>query len=356
MNPRLTDWSLAAGIAVAFASGMLSLVSGRPEDWWVFIIHGISGLWLLPLTLYKLWRVRKRLLPRAWDRRTLIGVATSAAVLLTLASGIAWTSGGNFVVLGYNLLNWHIIFGLLLTAAVSAHMVARARPLAARHLRDRRQLLRLSGIFAGAIVFWPAQQALARRLGTPGGQRRFTGSREVGSYGGNHAFPLVSWFADRPLPLDLAAWRLRVGGLVAKPLTLALADLTQHHATDFADAVLDCTGGFFTAQIWRGMSVGRLLDAAEPLPAAQFVRFTSVTGYRWSLPLGEARQALLATHIGDAPLRHGHGAPARLVAPQQRGFVWVKWVVAVEVLREPDFGQLATIYTSGFTPIGAGER
>ncbi len=118
---------------------------------------------------------------------------------------------------------------------------------------------------------------------------------------------------------------------------------------------LDCTGGFASTQIWRGIHVGALLDRAGVREGAGWVRFRSVTGYRWSLPLAEARDALLATHVGDEPLNHDHGAPVRLVAPGRRGFQWVKWIVAVELLTAPDFGQAIAIHTSSFTPAGRGE-
>ena len=93
-----------------------------------------------------------------------------------------------------------------------------------------------------------------------------------------------------------------------------------------------------------------------PLPGAAWVSFVSVTGYRWSLPLEEARAALLATHVSGEPLSHDHGAPLRLVAPDRRGFQWVKWVVRVEVRTAPDPGELIAIHVSGFSPEGRGER
>jgi DMSO/TMAO reductase YedYZ molybdopterin-dependent catalytic subunit len=71
------------------------------------------------------------------------------------------------------------------------------------------------------------------------------------------------------------------------------------------------------------------------------VRVISHTGYRWSFALPEARRLLLATHIADAPLSHGHGAPARLVAPGHRGWHWVKWVARIEARAGPDPGALA---------------
>ncbi len=74
-----------------------------------------------------------------------------------------------------------------------------------------------------------------------------------------------------------------------------------------------------------------MLDAARPTSDAALVWFVSATGYRWPLPLAEARRALVATHVGGEPLSHEHGAPLRLVAPQRRGFQWIKWLVAIEV-------------------------
>jgi DMSO/TMAO reductase YedYZ molybdopterin-dependent catalytic subunit len=56
-----------------------------------------------------------------------------------------------------------------------------------------------------------------------------------------------------------------------------------------------------------------------------------VTGWYAELPVHEAREALLATSVADAPLPHGNGAPCRLVAPDRRGLEWVKWVGQVEV-------------------------
>jgi DMSO/TMAO reductase YedYZ molybdopterin-dependent catalytic subunit len=77
------------------------------------------------------------------------------------------------------------------------------------------------------------------------------------------------------------------------------------------------------------------------------VSFVSATGYRWSVPLSEARSLMLATHVGGVALDHGHGAPLRLVAPGRRGFQWVKWVREVRVMEGEDLGQWAVIFTSG---------
>jgi DMSO/TMAO reductase YedYZ molybdopterin-dependent catalytic subunit len=266
--------------------------------------------------------------------------------LATLATGIAWVAGGTLVVAGYNLLNWHLVFGYLLTAVVSLHMIVRAKPLRRQDIADRRRFLQIGGMLAAAVAGWPLQQWLVHALGLPGAVRRFTGSRELASFTGN-AFPIVSWMADNPPPIDPARWHLRVDGLVQRPLRLRLAEIDLD---DELEATLDCTGGFYSTQLWRGVLVGRLLDQAVVMPEARWVRFVSVTGYRWSLPLLQARAALLATHVGGEALNHGHGAPLRLVAPGERGLVWVKWLVALELRDEPDPGQLLAINVSGFNP------
>jgi hypothetical protein len=363
LRPRVTDWSLAVGVGVACATGLISLISGHAEQWSVFALHGVAGLWLLLLLWGKLRRVWPRIMhPRRWDRRTVFGLLALASVGLALLSGVWWVAGGDLELMGFNLLNWHIALGLALTTMVGVHTLARAKPLRVRDLRGRRQALRYGALILGAVTLWPAQQAVQRVLSLPGATRRFTGSREVESFAGN-AFPTSSWLADAPKPLDLDQWRLRVGGAVAATLALTYTDLLAlaDGPDDLDDldelaALLDCTGGFYSAQRWRGVRVGRALERAQPLPGARFVSFVSVTGYRWSLPLAEASQALLATHIGDEPVSHAHGAPLRLVAPGRRGFEWVKWITHIEALTEPDVGQILAIHTSSFTPEGRGEK
>lgn len=351
--PRVTDWSLAAALGGAFASGLASLVSGHPDQWFIFALHGAAGLWLLLLLWGKLRRVWVRLVqPRFWDRWTPLGLVALLLVAGTLGSGMWWVAGGVFFAWGFNLLNWHILFGFAVTLVVTLHLLARARRLRWRDVRGRRQLLHGGVVLAAAAVLWPAQQALGRALALPGARRRFTGSREVGSFSGN-AFPWTSWVADQPLPLDVANWRLIIAGAVAQPITLSYTDLLAQQ--DTLEATLDCTGGFYTTQQWHGARIGRLLDLVTPHADAHWVSFVSVTSYRWTLPIDEASAALLATHCGGKALTHEHGAPVRLVAPGRRGFEWVKWITRIEVRTEPDPGEVIAIHTSWLTPAGRGE-
>jgi hypothetical protein len=353
MSPRLTDWSIALATVIAFLTGVISLVSGHPQEWLIFLLHAIGGFWLLLLMWGKLRRVWPRLVHlRRWDRRTIFGLLALLLVTLALGSGIWWATGGDVYVVGFNLLNWHIILGFVVTAAIVFHMFVRAKRLRKRDIVGRRRVIQFSALLIGGVALWPGEQFTERILNLPGAKQRFTGSRELGSYSGN-AFPTSSWVADQPRPIDVQTWRLMLDGAVTTPRDFSYEELVA--AGDELEATLDCTGGFYCTQRWRGIRVGRLLDQVALDRDARYVSFVSVTSYRWSLPLEEARNAVLATHAGEESLSHEHGFPLRLVATDRRGFEWVKWITRVEVLTAPDPGQVLSIFTSSLTDAGRGE-
>src|SRR5881227_3547946 len=159
MSPRLTDWSIALAAVLAFTLGVISLLSGLPQEWFIFALHGIAGLWLLLLLWGKLRRVWPRLIhPRRWDRRTVYGLLALLLVTVTLGAGIWWVAGGDVYFAGFNLLNWHIALGLAITAAIALHMFARAKRLRKRDIAGRRQ----------ALYFSAWRQAALHRLARDG--------------------------------------------------------------------------------------------------------------------------------------------------------------------------------------------
>jgi DMSO/TMAO reductase YedYZ molybdopterin-dependent catalytic subunit len=345
MRPRLVDWSLLMLVLFEALSGLYSFLLGRPDNAWWFALHGMGGLAILLLLAWKLQRVWRRLVDRRhWDAATWAAVAALALVLLAIGSGVVWSTWQ--WPLGYpNGLNWHVISGLALALFVALHMLLRFKPLRAADLAGRRTLLGGLAVVASGSALWAGRQGVAQAAGLPGAQRRFTGSRPAGSEPGL-TFPVTMWMLDNPAPYDMAAWRLVITGSVTRSLRLSLAELALAPQQE-AEAVLDCTGGWYTRQVWTGVPVAWLLEQAEPMSPARGVSFLSATGYRWSMPLAEARTLILATHVGGVALDHGHGAPLRLVAPGRRGFQWVKWVRQVRVLSGPDFGQWSVIFTSG---------
>jgi DMSO/TMAO reductase YedYZ molybdopterin-dependent catalytic subunit len=97
-------------------------------------------------------------------------------------------------------------------------------------------------------------------------------------------------------------------------------------------ATLDCTLGWYTIQNWQGVPLSDLLLGAGISSQAYAVRFASITGYTHILPLTEAQQVLLATHVNGERLEQQHGFPVRAVVPTRRGWFWVKWLTEIEVI------------------------
>ncbi len=280
LTPRLTDWSLALGVGLAVLTGVIGLDSGRPELAFVFAAHGIAGLWLLLLLWGKLRRVWPRIIHvRSWNLRAAPGLLSVGIVGLVIGSGVWWVAGGDVALAGFNLMNWHILLGAALALLVLLHMWARAKRLRARDVHGRRQALQFSALALAAVAIWPAQQLSERVMALPGALRRFTGSREAASFAGN-TFPTSSWVADQPRPLDLATWRLSIGGAVARPQALSYTDLL---------ALADGQEGECARSDPR--LYGRLLQHAT-------------LAWRAHRHAARSRQAASASAVGSRRLRH----------------------------------------------------
>jgi hypothetical protein len=339
-RPRLVDWSILGCVLLETLTGVVSLGAGAAGQWPLFWVHRVVGPVLVVLLFFKLRRVKPRLRRRNWDRTTPVSVLAAVVALAALATGGAWLLGVDVDLGFWTLLNLHIGLGLLLVPLVLVHLRARFRPVRRADFEGRRTALQYGALLVGGAVVVRLQEAANELTESPGATRRFTGSKPVDGDG----FPVTSWVADDPDPIDADAWRLRVDGLVTSPFEVEYDDLAPD---DDLRALLDCTSGWYTTQDWRGVRLGALLDLTDVDAAARWVTVHSVTGYRWSFPIEEARGFLLATHVGGDRLTHGHGFPARLVAPDRRGFQWVKWVTRVEVRRRRDVSQYLATLVSG---------
>ena len=350
---RLVDWSILVLVTLEVASGLVSLVSGTPDWGWLFVVHSIAGFTLVIMLFWKFRRVRPRVTKRSlWDGGTPVSILLGVLALAALVTGTIWTLTGVVNIGPFTLLTGHMILGALVAPVLLWHLRHRFRWPRTRDVNGRREALRYTALVGVGAVTWRAQELASSLLGLAGADRRFTGSTDAGGEG--NRFPVTSWVADDPDPVDVAQWDLTVTGLVEESYTVEYDTLTPESGSEAVEtgteqrALLDCTSGWYAERDWQGVRVGDLLDIAGPTTEAKWVRFQSVTGYRWSLPIEEARDALLATHVDGERLTHGHGAPLRLVAPGRRGFQWVKWVKRVELRRAQDVGQWVAIFVSGF--------
>ena len=238
---------------------------------------------------------------------------------------------GPFYYAGISGVSWHIYLSLALTPLLVWHILRHRWNFRPRFWAERRFVLRLGALGVAGLALWQISELVNRAADLPGAHRRFTGSYLNGAEAGN-GFPATSWLNDSPAPLDVSQWRLRVFGVVERPVELSLDDLRDVAANGQpVRATLDCTGGWHTTQDWSGVPLKRVLESAGVKPGAASITVRSATGYFRRFSLAESEGYLLATNVGEETLTHWHGYPLRLVAPGKRGFEWVKWVVAIEV-------------------------
>jgi DMSO/TMAO reductase YedYZ molybdopterin-dependent catalytic subunit len=149
---------------------------------------------------------------------------------------------------------------------------------------------------------------------------------------------LPSYFISRELPMlaNPSAWRLQVGGLVRKPLTLSIADLQAMPRASYT-VKHHCVEGWSAIATWHGVPVSAIAERCELLPQARYVRFDSFdSGYSngWDMASAMHPQTILAYGMNDNPLAPAHGAPLRLYSPTKLGYKMTKFLVSVTFTAE----------------------
>ena len=327
MPRRLTNDLLLALLLAQVLGGLLGWALPAASAAPLYDVHRALGVAVILLLGWKqaisIASLRRRLRHRPWDRSVLWGGMAALALVLTLGLGIAWTLNLiSFDLLwGYSPMNIHVALGIGLLPFVGWHMLKRRRQNAvSAPLTSRRALVRVGALSLATLVGWQAIERLAPAV------RLISGSKPTTSFSAND-FPAEIWLLDSVPTIDVARWRLGV-----QAAEFSLADLMTAFPRKSVQAVLDCTSGWWSEQIWSGVSLFEVLRQAGAAGDASQAAIVSRTGHRIVLPLAELEQALLATHVGGEVLSPGHGYPVRLVVPGHRGYRWVKWVERIDLL------------------------
>lgn len=141
-------------------------------------------------------------------------------------------------------------------------------------------------------------------------------------------------------------YKLKVGGLVERPVELSLAELealgkashiTMHH----------CIQGWSGIAQWGGVPMKTIVALVGPKPAARTVAFFSygeglyggVYYNTQSLENVLKAECVLAYEMNGEPLGEEYGAPLRLRVENQLGYKMVKWIERIEfVASEKEVG------------------
>lgn len=163
-----------------------------------------------------------------------------------------------------------------------------------------------------------------------------TGSQEVSEYRGRKLTPLAEQRNTHiePVPrVDLAAYRLKIGGKVGQPLELkyeeALAFPQESRVIDF-----QCVEGWGYTALWSGPRVMDLIGKAQPAPSVKTVIFYALGGtYSSSLPLEfvKSKNVFLVSKINNLTLPADRGFPFVVAAESKLGYKWVQWVERIEL-------------------------
>jgi hypothetical protein len=335
LDSRRTNLGVFTIVIAATITGLATFLAGARSTWWLFWMHGAIGLTLVALLWWK-GKVIVRGLRSSWPSpAAVLSILTLLILLAIIGSGVysAVARGGRIG--PWVMLEIHVGGALIIIPLFVIHLFGRWVPPAKRDV-SRRVLLRAGALGAAGAALRLGTDGIARGAKLAGSRRRFTGSHLTGAPGED--FPDVSWLFDDPEPIDTNRWSLQVRGRVDRPFSVGYAELAASER-DRVRATIDCTGGWYSEQEWDGVRVGGLLDRAGVKPGTRSVVFRSVTGYARAYPVAEARTLLLALGVAGAPLDHGHGSPARVVAPGRRGYWWVKWVRTIEVSSAPSWLQ-----------------
>ena len=180
--------------------------------------------------------------------------------------------------------------------------------------------------------------------------------------------------------IEVDAFRLRVGGLVRRPLELSLDELNQFPSASVV-ATIECAGNrrremmnyemideqihwdheAISTATWRGVRLCDVLEFAEVDDSATDVAFLGLdqvqldseeTQFGGSITMRKAlaSETLLALEMNGEPLSPLHGFPLRVVVPGFIGARSVKWLSEIVVQNAPSTNYFQAIAYRLFDP------
>ena len=234
---------------------------------------------------------------------------------------------------------------------------------------NRRELLRAAAAGAAALAGIPAEVWALQQ-----GEELVDFDDLAGFRAENHAAtPRVKFFdlrqlTDSKVPdeaffsfhqtqtmkVDLAAWRLSVGGFVEKPLTFTFDEIKRRPDQRDLAVTIECSGntslgvganGQVSSGVWSGVGLALILRDCGVKPEAREVAFFGLDLERErqdapDVPHGRSvylqdaldPNVMLAHSLNGKPLSAERGFPLRVIVPGWYGMTHIKWLNRIEVL------------------------
>lgn len=144
-------------------------------------------------------------------------------------------------------------------------------------------------------------------------------------------------------------WSVLIDGLIKNKMNITVEDLIKKHPLEERIYRFRCVEGWSMVVPWIGIELSRIIQMADPLPSAKYLRFETLLDssqfpdqkrgefaainypYVEGLRLDEANHplTLLAVGLYGEKLPNQNGAPIRLVVPWKYGFKSIKTITRI---------------------------
>jgi hypothetical protein len=142
-----------------------------------------------------------------------------------------------------------------------------------------------------------------------------------------------------PPKIDGMMWRLKITGMVEKPLSFTLEELRRYeplHQFVTLSCISNPVGGdLISTTRWTGVSLKSFLRGIGLKPSATHLKISSADGFWEILPLDTImadERVMLVCAWDGVPLREDHGFPLRIYIPDVHGMKQPKWIESIEAM------------------------
>jgi DMSO/TMAO reductase YedYZ molybdopterin-dependent catalytic subunit/cytochrome b subunit of formate dehydrogenase len=340
-----THWFMPIAFVLLFASGLALvmpqvhtvLIPYLPIIYDFHILLGIVFALALLLPLFYKLPIGKKVRRIDWAlSEIMIAALTMSGVVVWLATVFpaTWRSIA---------LSLHNDFAYVMAAWILVHIGLRMFSVGAGKVEygalvrvdyERRQFAKWSltgliGMFAVIFLGGTASSASLRQ----------EGEDQVAA--GIPVFPEYYTVTGTYPAISPATYRLVVGGMVERKLSLSLADVKRLRS-EHIDRNFQCVTGWVVPHVgWTGVPLAEIARVAGAHKDAKYITFYSADGvYTDSLSIEQAKASgvMLAYEIDGHPLPRVQGYPVRLLVPDMYGYKSVKWVNRLEFVATREIG------------------
>ncbi|MGH7041924.1 MAG: protein-methionine-sulfoxide reductase catalytic subunit MsrP [Acetobacteraceae bacterium] len=223
---------------------------------------------------------------------------------------------------------------------------------------NRRGLMAGAAALAGGVALPRIARADAITPTDPG--RAVTPAKDVETYNNYYEFSEDKDCWHLAQKLRVSPWTMKIDGLVKKPKTLGIDDLLKQVALETRTYRHRCVEAWSIVVPWTGFPMKKLLEIAEPLGSAKYIKFTTVEQpanmpglsnpiYPWpyvealTIPEAANELAFVTTGAYGKSLPKQDGAPIRMTVPWKYGFKSGKSFVQISFVEKRPATMWATI-------------